>query len=224
VSLTKVTKWTTKHQIVATLEGEEGTWKTSTALTAPGPIGFFNFDRGLDRAHKPKRSDISVGHYPFRKHQMDQDASEALWNTVEADIHASLDKNTTTILDTGDLLYEMVRMAILGALEGKRQRLYGPVNRAMHDIFDHALDTDHHLLVIHPLKEIYVNDKGTGVYGPKGWSDTVHRVNQRFYFSYEDAALVEVLKPRMVEEVIGNPDFTALAMAVFPDADEEEFE
>jgi hypothetical protein len=223
VSLTKVTKWPTKHQLVATFEGEEGSWKTSTALTAPGPVGFFNFDRGLDRARKPKRKDLYVGHYPFRKHKATQDEAKAQWDTVEDDIHRSIDENATTVLDTADLVYEMVRMAIFGRLEKVKSREYGEVNRAMNDLYDHALDSGHHFISIHPIREIYVNDKGSGKYGPKGWSDTVYRVNQRFFFGYEDQALVEVLKPRNVEEVIGNPDFISLAMSVFPDADEEEF-
>lgn len=221
-------------QFIASFEGEEGTWKTSLALQGPGRIGYLNFDRGLGRAKIPMvkgkpRPDLTVGHYPFRREGKDAvKRAQKLWAEAEKDIHKSIDENPLTIVDTLDMLYECLRLAELEALEQVKSRYYGSVNRNMNDIFDHALDSGNNLIVICPVKEIYKNDKGTGKMGPKGWSDVVYRVNQRFLFEWDaktKAPKVTVLKPRGVETpVLLNPDFAELAMAVLPESDEEQWE
>lgn len=226
--LKPIQDWEETDQIICTMEGEEGTGKTSLALQAPGPVGYLNFDRGLGRARVPDRKDISVGNYPFRREGKNAVAmAQKLWAEAEKDIHDSIDNNLFTIVDTSDMLYECLRLAELEKLEKVQARYYGTVNRNMNDIFDHVLDSGNNLIVICPVKEIYKGDKGTGKFGPKGWSDVVYRVNQRFRFEWDEKAkvpVVSVLKPRGITARLDDPTFVELAMAVLPNTDEESWE
>ena len=228
MSLKPIQDWEETDQFVASFEGEEGTCKTSIALQAPGPVGYLNFDRGLGRARVPDRKDLMVGNYPFRREGVDAvKQAQKLWAEAEKDIHQSIDDNLFTIVDTSDMLYECLRLAELESLEKVKSRYYGSVNRNMNDIFDHALDSGNNLIVICPVREIYKGDKGTGKFGPKGWSDVVYRVNQRFRFEWDEKAkapVVSVLKPRGIIARLDEPTFVDLAMAVLPNTDEEQWD
>jgi|SRR5580765_7728549 hypothetical protein len=174
-------KDTVKHRLIMSVMGKEKEGKTHFALTAPGPIGYLNLDKGYEgvgnRFESEKeifKSDYNI-QLPKRGTDMNK-VAELLaphWENALEDIDYSIQNFRTSIIDTGTELWELCRIARFGKLDQVKPHHYGPVNREFRDqIYGAAYNSDCNLIVLHKLKAEYLNDKKTGNYERSGFSDT----------------------------------------------------
>lgn len=72
----------------------------------------------------------------------------------------------TVVVDTGLQLYDFMQFAHFGRLANVQQRNRGPINQEMRDFINAC---PKHLVMIHPMKEDYRDDKPTGRMVIDGW-------------------------------------------------------
>ena len=107
-----------KPRLIASVSGKEKHGKTSFALSAPGPIIYFNLDFGqegvIDKYSGDK--DIYEKEYKFTRLET-ADRYVTLWTGFVTDFRAALQsKARTIIIDTATEAWELVRLARFGKL------------------------------------------------------------------------------------------------------------
>lgn len=93
----------------------------------------------------------------------------------------------TLIVDTCDEMYEIGRLALNGRLDKVMQRDYGPINRAMNDVFGlYALDScPTNLILISKGRDVYVGGENTGLMEPGGWKNASYMADGVVFLSKE---------------------------------------
>ncbi len=182
-----------KPRIIMSVEGQEGCGKSHFALTAPGPIGYIDFDVGsegvVEKFKKglkgcPKREIyLSKFRIPITgkaakkasaevKQKFTSEAAkqaEPIWDKVVNDYVLALDgRFKTLIVDTGTEMHEMIRLARLGKLTEVMPENYGPVNAEFRDLVRLAYDSDANVIFLHKMKEEWVKRKGSNRSDPTG--------------------------------------------------------
>lgn len=156
--------------------------KTRLALTAPGPICLFNFNRGLEGVVEEFAAEkiIAVANYRVPKSERNAQAmAEGFWDQFCADFlffldgeHKEVGAFKTGVIDTGTETWEMIRLARMGRLEGAgKARNYGPVNVEYCDLLNRIYDTQKNLIIIHKMKAEYIADVRTGKMEAAGYND-----------------------------------------------------
>jgi hypothetical protein len=159
---------------------DEKCGKNHFAFSAPGPIGCISIDYGLDGVVQKwqTKKEINVSKYrleiPPKGADMNKVAvsSTDMWDSIITDYHFSLSKYRTTIIDTADEAWAILRLARFGKLDQVKPHHYGPVNAEFRDMYREAYDLDSNLIMLHKAKAEYVNDQRTGKRERAGFSDT----------------------------------------------------
>ncbi len=159
----RVTSELPKRRLIMSIGDLEKDGKTHFALTAPGPIGVIDADRGLEGvAEKFAAAGKEIHMKNYRKMPVrtmkDNEDHIARWDAVEEDYHVLLDDPAirTIIWDTDTELWEMIRMARFGKLTQIKSHHYGPVNAEFRKLVDEAFDSNKNLILISRYKKQYV--------------------------------------------------------------------
>lgn len=223
-------------RLIVSVQGMDKHGKSSFALSAPGPIIYFNFDFGLEGVvHKyAKNKEIYVKDYKVRKGES-IDRYETALVAFKQDFYNALKTTAKSIVfDTATELWELLRLARFGRLAQVLPHNYAPVNAEYIQLIREAYDNDKNLILLHKLKKEYVNDKFNGKYELAGYNGTsgLVQVNIRVYRDGLDGAFyIEVINCRQ-NALIGGMEcpladvhsaFPMLAQWVFPDTVEEDW-
>ncbi len=237
-----------RHRLIVSVCGREKEGKTHFALTAPGALGYFGIDIGDEGVVQKFQDDkqVYVSHYrlklPSRGANTQEVAtqSEAMWDDIREDLYYSMEHHRSTILDTADETWAVLRLARFGKLDQVKPHHYGPVNAEFRDIFREAYDHSSNLILLHKVKKEYVDDKATGRYERAGFSETgflvqveitCYRVKPDDRDDESDngfRARIDSCRqnPDIVGEVLQGPmlSFPMLAQMVFPDSQQGDWE
>lgn len=188
----QVTSELPPRRLIMRIGGLEKDGKTHFALTAPGPIGILDCDRGLEGvAEKFVVAGKEIHMKNYRKMpNRTQDDHEARWDAVERDHRILLaDRAIRSILwDTDTEMWEIIRMAYFGKLTQIKSHHYGEVNATFRKLIDEAFDADKNLILISRYKKQYVKKSTTsddsvwnGKYDAAGFSElpSIVQVNLR---------------------------------------------
>lgn len=237
-----------KHRIIMSVEGMEKCGKTHFSLTAPGPIRYHNFDNGdegvvqkfLARGKKVKRASYVLSG-PTATPQELVDAADPIWSKFRTNYFTGLGEGRTTIVDTGADPWELLRIARFGKLTEVPPHFYGPVNAEWKAIYAAAYNGHSNLIMLHRLKDEWVNKAAPGSGKMKGekTGKMVLDGNKGTYFDtqvnlraskVDGEFRVEILSSRQnpdLEGMILEGDmcnFQTVAQLVFPDSDPAEWE
>jgi len=224
-------------RLIASVSGMEKNGKTSFALSAPGPIIYFNFDFGLEGViNKYAGSkDIYVKEYRFSR-VMTPDKYVTLMAGFTTDFHSALrSKARTIVIDTATELWELLRLARFGKLTQVQKWHYGPVNAEYITLMREGYSYDKNVVLLHKMKRTYVNDAFTGAYERKGFNDTgylaqanleVYRdgLDGGFYLTINDCRQNSALGGMEFPLTDGFSGFGFLAQLIFPDSIESDWE
>ena len=175
-----------RPRLILSLCGLEKQGKTHFALTAPGPLCFFDLDAGTEGVVS-KFSDKDVWVKPVLKMAEgdDQDDIEREWDSFSKAYYAAfrIPEIRTIVLDTASEVWELLRLARFGRLTQVMPYQYGPVNKEYRQLLRAAEKSDKNLVLLHRMKAEYFNDKRTGRHERAGFSGTGFdvQVNARCY-------------------------------------------
>lgn len=223
-------------RLIAAVSGLEKQGKTSFALSAPGPIIYFNLDYGLEGVlgKYAGGKDVYVKEYRYKRNDT-PDKYNTLWASFTTDYYNALkSKARTIVIDTATELWELLRLARFGKLTQVMPHHYGPVNAEYASVIREGYSYDKNVILLHKLKKQYVNDKFTGEYERSGFTNTgflvqanleVYRdgLDGEFYLKVLDCrqnSMIGGLEFELTDEFGG---FGFLAQMVFPDSDTEEW-
>ena len=225
-----------KPRLIASVSGKEKHGKTSFALSAPGPIIYFNLDFGqegvIDKYSGDK--DIYEKEYKFTRLET-ADRYVTLWTGFVTDFRAALQsKARTIIIDTATEAWELVRLARFGKLAQVMPHNYGPVNAEYMGIIREGYSYDKNVILLHKLKKQYVNDMFSGNYERAGFNNTgflvqtnleVYRdgLDGGFYLKVLDCRQNSALGGMEFELSDYTNGFGFLAQLVFPDSTEDDW-
>ncbi len=135
--------------------GEEGTGKTTFALTAPGPIVVFTFDYGLEGVVEPfaRKKDIRVCKYNWEpSRDIAQETAVAVRDQFKKQFIAAVTSGARTlVIDKETLLWEVFRYAEFGMPNGA-PREYGPLKQEYRKLFNLVKESTLNLGVIQSMK------------------------------------------------------------------------
>ena len=181
---------TNKHRLIVAVDGVEKHGKTHFSLTAPGPIAVINLDVGHEGV---------VGKFCDNKHievsdyLVDPRAEEvdygALWERLKNDYYTALEDKTfrTIVFDTATEVWDLLRLARFGKLTQIMPHKYTEVNTEYREMMRTAYSNDKNLVLLHKVKDEWVNDASTGRKIRAGFKDTGYLV-QANVLAYRDAA------------------------------------
>ena len=171
------------RRLIMAVSGREKQGKTHFALTAPDPIAYFDLDIGTEGVvSRFLAGGKEIYHNDYNYHSI-KDVRKAgpvgigkyieMWERLRADFIAVLDSQVrTVIVDTATEVWELLRLARLGKLSQVMPHQYGPVNAEYRELLRLAYQSDKNVILLHKMKQEYVNDKRTGGYERAGFSDT----------------------------------------------------
>lgn len=207
-----------RKRLIVNVEGKQKSGKTHFALTAPGPIAYFGLDIGEEGV---VGKFVSLGKEIYSADDKIRvpnvismtpagptiDAAPA-WDKMKQAVTAACDSKfiRTIVWDTATEVWELIRLARFGKLTQVLPVMYGPVNAEMRGLLRLAYDSDKNFILLHKLKNEYVNDKRTGNLERAGFSDTEYivQVNLRtFYDSEAQEFGVEVVNARQNMQLCG---------------------
>lgn len=99
--------------------------------------------------------------------------AERMWEEAQRFLFGLYGFPGTIVVNTGEELYETGRVAVNGRLDKVMQRDYGPINRAMNEIFGlYALEScATNLIIISKGRDVYIGGENTGIMEPGGWKN-----------------------------------------------------
>jgi hypothetical protein len=176
-----------KLRLIVRIGGLEKSGKTHFALSAPGPIGLIDMDRGLEGVVEKFAATKPIHTCNLRNMaSRTQKDHELRWNMFKTNHYALLDdKDIQTIVwDTDTEAWEMGRLAFFGKLSQIKPHHYAEINREFRGLVDAAFDRDKNLILICKYKKQYVvkenskSDDGqwNGEYEAAGFSDLPYMV------------------------------------------------
>lgn len=225
--------------------GGEKTGKDHFGLTAPGPIAIQSFDIGLEGVVEkflkaplgPK--EIVATHYEFDRNDCSQEAAKELSERFDEDYTLALKKARTIIWDTETELWELERYAEFGenqqGVSTDAPKNYVRLNGRYRDRIQRAYDSGVNLQLIQKVKERWtLNAKGSpvpsGNFEPTGFKEAnyIVQVNLRHSWEKERGFVLDVINCRQNMGIAGesfeNLSFPELAMLVFPESSEEDWQ
>lgn len=158
--------------IIIDIIGQEGTGRSSLALTMPGPVAYINSDEkieGIVQPHVVKGKAVKVWTYGFIASSDKQDninRAAPIWWKMQAMCKESIEWASTTIIDTQTDAWELARLGEFGEVNPKVKNLgsaYGDVNMQFRgNMKQFRIAAKSNLVTIHQVKDEYVNDKRSG--------------------------------------------------------------
>jgi hypothetical protein len=172
-----------RPRLICSIDAHEKSGKTHFGLTAPGPIACVQTDEGLEGVIQKFQTEkeIYVADAKFdiqdlrRKLSLDEDAARArsVWDYIKQHYFIGLEQPEirSVLVDTGTEWWEICRLAAFGKLDQVKSHHYGPVNREWRTLIRAAFEHDKHVIFLHKMREIWVNEKSTGKFERKGQAD-----------------------------------------------------
>jgi len=231
-----------KRRIIVGLCGQEGVGKSHFALTAPGAIAYFDFNKGLEGVvHKfYDQKDVLVYSPSFPKsdavregYDYNREWSLFLDKFIAAIEHPEI---RTIVIDTGTEAWELLRLAKLGKLKEVPPMKYALVNAIFGDIIKTIMDSDKNFIMVNRTKDEYINNTRTGEQVMAGYADSPEKV-QVFGFmdwvrdesSPDGYKRLKIQKCRHDISLVGQVligetcTFPFLGTMMFPDTSEEDW-
>jgi hypothetical protein len=235
-----------KRRLILAIDGQEKSGKTHFALSAPEPIGVINFDVGLDgvvqKWHNDKDvwvQDVRFVISDYRQMKPEEASREAdrilqkVWDAYEA----ILGYAKTIVIDNATELWELVRLSHFGKLEQVKPHHYVHPNNEYREFIRMAYDQDiTNLILLHKVKDEYVENERTGAKKRAGFSDTGFLVqcNALCYRNMQEPNVPDCFHMTITDcrqnaelagiDLSGNDlNFPSLAVQVFPNTKEEDW-
>lgn len=210
------TKGKGPKRLIIGVDGRERTGKTTFGLSAPGPIAFFPLDPGREgvlekclnekKVYLPSDGKGEVETYNYRD-ATSQAEWAAIWERLKVSWMTAMESKEvkTLVADTATEMWELVRLARFGRLLQVMPHHYGPVNAEFRSMIKKVYDTDKNLILIHKLKDEYINDKSTGRMKRSGFGDTGYlvQINITLNWSGEEGFGMVVRDCRQNMEIAG---------------------
>jgi hypothetical protein len=159
--------------------------KTRFGLTAPLPIGYIDVDLGVGELLTQTGDKAAQIHVLSVTPYETQEASREMLDRLKEAIAFLCDSQAvrSIVIDTATELWEMVRFAHFGRLSSVMPRYYEAPNNEMAFILDRLLCSRKNVVLLHRMKDKYVNDKATGEDIPAMFKETAYvtNVNCRLY-------------------------------------------
>lgn len=153
------------HRMIVSAEAQEKEGKTTFGLTAPAPIALISLDFGLEGVVEKWQSEkeIYVAEFDY-KDVTDPKEWLRMWKDVKSAYQDALhtERVRTVLVDTGTEMWELCRLAGFGKTDHVKPHHYGPVNAEYTDTIREAYRTNKNVILLHKMKEEYVDDKSTG--------------------------------------------------------------
>lgn len=212
--------------------GREKCGKNHFGLTAPGPIFGQYFDPGGLEGVAEKfldQKEIKAIYYKFRKRADEQAYAQEVKAQFIEDYYDAIKQGARTIQWDETEFYEVCRFAEFGR-ESARGREYGPLNGELRGLIQDAYDAGVNLQLIQKVKEAWEDDKPTGKMIPNGFKQAANvvQVNLMHEWSLENGFQTTIINCRQNMAIAGltatDLTYTELAMLVFPDTSEEDWE
>lgn len=230
-------------RLIIGVDGKERTGKTTFGLSAPGPIAFFPLDPGREgvlekcldnkKVYLPRSNTGGIETYNYRD-ATNQAEWTAIWERLKASWIVAMESKEikTLVVDTATEMWELIRLARFGKLLQVMPHHYGPVNAEFRNLIKKVYDTEKNLILIHKLKDEYVNDKNTGRMKRAGFGDTGYlvQINLTLWWNQENGFGMTVKDCRQNMEIAGMEltgemsNFPFLASMVYPNTSLEEWE
>ena len=235
-------------RLIMAVDGPEKSGKSNFALSAPEPVAVINTDIGLDGVVQKWQGDkeiwvmdIDINLQDLKTLTPKDAAAEAdkAWKRILKGYRDVLGQARTIVADNATELWEILRMARFGKLDQVKPHHYGPVNAEYRDFIRTAYDqTKTNLILLHKIKDEYVNDNRTGKRIRSGFGDTGFLVQCNVSMwrdatkdapAYPDNFHMYVTDCRQNMEVAGmdvsggDINFPTLATLVFPDTKEKDW-
>lgn len=208
-----------KQRLIVAVDGESGSGKNRFAFTFPDPIAFLSFDPNYEKALKEARK---LGKRVYRKGYslpiVKPDGKEGekiagvfgdIWDEFAVDYMGAIrDKAIrTVVIDTATELFELVTYAIYGKNVQVMPKERGHAYASYRQIIREAENTDKSLVLLHKMKDQWVNDKSTGKLIRAGYKDTGYCVNTEVLMSkhsdepYPDRYHASIIKCHLRPEI-----------------------
>lgn len=177
-------------RVIASVAAMEKEGKTHFTLTGPQPLVYFDIDAGAEgviEAHKAAGKEILV--YRLR---VVREEDQALWEKQWEDLKDKLVAawglpSGTVIIDTFSEVYELVRLVKFGKLSQVSSYQYDRTNKEVRELIRMAYESNMSTIFVHKMRPVYINDKRSGDYEPKGWGDMPFNVQANLFpFSMEE--------------------------------------
>ena len=157
-----------RQRLIVSVDGLEKSGKSHFALSGPRPLGYIDFDEGLEGvAQKFPLDDVFVSSLgaQFSKastmaiegHAVEKVAKAAneVWAQFRKDFIWGLDNLRGLVVDTGTEMHELIRLARFGKLTQVMPEMYGPVYGELSSLIKRAYSSDCSLIILHRLKPEY---------------------------------------------------------------------
>lgn len=228
---------TVKPRLVMLMQAMQKRGKTHFGLTMPGPIAFFNFDKGHEGVLEKFTDDkMILGNQYKAERNMTKELYEQHWEKLKTDYYRAMDSNLvrSILFDTGTDVYELLRWARFGKLSQVKPHHYGPVNLEFKNMIEEALGADKNVMFLHRVKDEYINEVNTGkkiLAGPQWMPFEVQVVIEGFRWEEGDEGITETKFGIRILDSRHNPalngmelrddmcSFPYLATLVFPDSE-----
>lgn len=210
--------------------GHPKSGKTHFALTAPGPIAYFNLDMRAEGVLDKFIGDKEIYEAEFKRSVLGAKVDyKALYKRfMESHLEACSDKNIRTIVwDTESEAWEIGRLAHFGRddnsnadlAKSTRGRNYGPINAEFAEMIRTAEESGKNFIVLQQMREEYKNDVATGEYVTVGFKRTSYmlQVNAYAFYNKDEGFWIEIenngLDMGLAGEILEPPfnDFPNLA-------------
>lgn len=236
-------------RLIVGVEGEERAGKNHFGFTAPGPIYLQTCDpngtEGVRQKFVEKGKEIKWAGYqlnlnPGTSKQKVADAAKPVWDRFVANYVAALPVARTIVWDTGDEFWELLRLSTFGELapklpKGERNNTYGELNAEYEQLIKASFAYPVNLIIIHRMKDEYVNDSKTGKRRRAGYKD-INYLTQVNLKAFKIGMVhpqtgepmpgarfgMQVLDCRRnpdIEGTVIENDFMTLALSVLPEVD-----
>lgn len=245
---------TPPRRLILSIEGLEREGKTHLALNAPGPLGYMQFDPGGDdvvpkvQLIDPKKV-LHVAKYKLELSSRMSDSQKAelakqVWLQTLADYEHAVKHMRSLVVDTATEWFTLLRIAAFGKLTQVMPEQYGPVYAEWRRVIRLAYDNKCNLILLHKLKEEYIDGGQTTDGKRKAGKKTGNLVRDGFKgIAYEVQLCVRAYRDEernfwlRVENCRQNPEidgfempvdketgFADLAQMVYPDSDAKDWQ
>lgn len=235
-----------KERIIAASYGEPGAGKTTFWLTAPAPVVFLSFDKGLEGVVEPYAGtkDIYVDEYewaPAPGAEMEQDEAIAIRDKFTENFEYAVQHARTVVWDKENDVWDLFKYAEFGPERAGAPKNWESLKQRVRRLINMPKATDINFGLIQGMRNEWVSqvNKRTGAKGitrsgnrvRAGMEDVESLVHVNIEHIRENGVFsLHVGKSRgpgsrdVQDQTFTNLTFPDFAMLVFPDSEPETWE
>lgn len=230
------------------VDGTEKSGKTHFALSGPGPIAVLDIDTGLDGVIQKWQEDKEIY---VKDSGVDLDELRRIkdptkvskyatqgWERIQNAWDDMLGTARTLVVDNASEMWELLRLARFGKIDHVKPHHYGPVNQEYRSLIRSAYGQNTtNVILLHKVKDEYINNERTGRKARAGFADTGFLVqlnatawrDRDINVSVPDCFHLTIADSRQNAELAGvdlsgvDLSFPQIAKMVFPDTEIEEW-